>query len=140
MLKLASGEPGLLFRGGNPINKNHDYEPSWDYEVDEEPPPNLARMATEVSKHFFQELKSKKIIDNWMMGFEVWAANLQDTGAVAMYISGTHDWPVVLIDLRQHIGYEDQIGKSLHHELIHAVQEAKEEEFNEDEAEDDLAI
>lgn len=140
LIKIASGEPGLLFRAGNEVDKGHDYDPAWDYEIDETPPQELAAIAQKVCQSYYAELQRKGIIDDWMFGFEVWAANLGEHDAVAMYINGTYSWPVVLIDLRAHQGYADQIGKSIYHELIHAVQESKDEEFDEDTAEDDSTI
>jgi len=43
----------------------------------------------------------------------------------SMYIDGTCGYPVILIDLEAHRGYEDQIGKSINHELRHAIQDAE---------------
>ena len=128
------GEEGLLFRSDG--EKMHDYDPHWDYEVDENPNPKLAQLATDVSKGIYARLKANGTIDKWMFGFEVWAASLP-VGTVATYISGTYDFPVILIDLNMHEGeYEDQIGVSISHELKHAEQESADEEFDEDEAEE----
>lgn len=138
-LKTA-GEPGLLFRSPETPDRSNDYHPEQDadsYPIDKRPPAELARMATEVCRHIYEDLKRKKVIDTWMFGFEVWACDLSQWGAVATYINGTYDFPVILIDLRQHSGYEDQIGKTIWHELKHAEQQSRGEEgFDEDEAED----
>jgi GNAT superfamily N-acetyltransferase/RNA:NAD 2'-phosphotransferase (TPT1/KptA family) len=130
----SSEEPGLLFRSPGTSDRNNDYNPNWDYEVEENPPVDLVVIAKRASESLYTKLKQQGIIDGWMFGFEVWAVNLKEN-AVAMYINGTYDFPVILIDLEKHRGYEDQIGKSIQHELRHAVQESKEEDFDEDDAE-----
>lgn len=64
--------------------------------------------------------------------------DLTEYDAVAMYIDGTCGYPVVLVDLEAHRGYENQLGKSIDHELKHAIQENEGREYDEDEAEDDF--
>jgi hypothetical protein len=54
-----------------------------------------------------------------------------------MYIDGTCGYPVVLVDLNKHRGYENQIGKSIDHELKHAIQDAEGRDYDEEEAEED---
>lgn len=138
LVKTASAEePGLLFRSPETPDRNNDYDPNWDYEVRAESIPELAKIAKEASQRLYTELKSKGIIDYYMFGFEVWDVDLSDRNAVGMYIHGTYDFPVVLIDLNAHIGYEDQIGKTIRHELRHALQESKDEESSEEDAESD---
>lgn len=132
----GSHEPALLFRAPNHAEKNHDYDPNWDYEVDMSPDPRLSALASRAASDTYQELLASGVIETWMYGFEVWAVKL-GADAVAMYIAGTYDWPVILLDLEKHIGYEDQFAKSIRHELKHAKQESADEEFDEDEAEDD---
>jgi hypothetical protein len=133
----TEAEPGLIYRSSGVEEKNHDYQPSWDYEIDEQPNPELAKIAAQCAQSEYAALKAKGIIDDWMFGFEVWAVDLSAHNAVGMYINGTYDFPVILIDLNAHVGYEDQIGKTINHELKHAVQESKEEDFDEDDAESD---
>ena len=131
---------GLLFRSPESPDRSNDYDPSWDYEIDENPDPELAAMATKICQGIYQNLKSIGVIDKWMFGFEVWAVKLA-SDTVATYIHGTYDFAVVLIDLEKHRGYEDQIGQSIRHELKHAEQDSRrdpddeENSYDEDEAE-----
>ena len=124
--KSASAEPGLLFRAPED-NQHHDYIPSWDYEIDETPDPELSRIATAAAKTIYTKSKEP---------FELWACKLEPD-AVAIYINGTCGYPVILLDLEKHRGYEDQLWKSIDHELKHAVQEAEGRDFDEEEAESD---
>ena len=133
LLKLSSeDEPGLLFRSEG--MKNHDYEPSWDYEIDEFPDSKLAKFTAEVAERVYKSLIKNKTIDKYFLGFEVWAAILPEDSC-AMYIDGTYDFPVVLIDLKKHRKYKNQIGQSIYHELKHAIQDSEGTEYDEDEAE-----
>src|ERR1035437_499551 len=111
--KTAS-EPGLLFRAPED-NQHHDYQPSWDYEIDECPDRKLAQIASTAAQNIYSRGKEP---------FELWACKLEPD-AVAIYIDGTCGYPVVLVDLEKHRGYEDQIGKSIAHELKHAIQDAE---------------
>ncbi len=115
---------GLLFRAPEK-NLCHDYEPRWDYTIEEAPDPQLARLAAEVAKRIYQRTKQP---------FELWACRLNHD-AIAVYIDGTSGFPVVLIDLEKHRGYEDQIGQSISHELKHAEQDLNGKSYDEDEAE-----
>jgi hypothetical protein len=131
LLKVASGEPGLLFRAPED-NQHHDYKPQWDYIVDENPNSEFAQLATAAARGIYKRTKEP---------FEVWAvkftADEDQSDAVAMYVYGTCGYPVILLDLERHRGYEDQLGKSIDHELKHALQEAEGRNFDEDEAEED---
>jgi hypothetical protein len=125
--KLASSdELGLLWRAPED-NQCHDYMPSWDYEVDENPDPELSRIAISAAKRIYARSKEP---------FELWAGKLEpDT--VAIYINGTCGYPVILLDLDKHRGYEDQLWKSIDHELKHALQESEGRGYDEEEAEED---
>lgn len=125
--KQAAKEPGLIFRAPED-NQHHDYQVAWDYVVRENSDPNLMRFAQQVAKGAYQNTKQP---------FELWDVDLSDEGAVAMYIDGTCGYPVVLIDLEAHREYQDQIGKSIYHELKHAIQDAEGRSYDEDEAEED---
>lgn len=122
----SADEPGLLWRAPEP-NERHDYQPSWDYEPRENSDPELAHLAVEIAKRIYQRTKQP---------FELWDVDLSHLGSVATYIDGTCGYPVVLIDLEAHRGYEDQIGKSIDHELKHAVQDCEQREYDETEAEE----
>jgi hypothetical protein len=123
----SADEPGLLWRAPED-NGHHDYQPSWDYEPREEHDPEFAKLAIRAAQSEYQRTKQP---------FELWDVDLTHTGAVAMYINGTCGYPVVLVDLEAHRGYEDQLGKSINHELKHAIQEREGREYDEDEAESD---
>ena len=126
--KIASAaEPGLLWRAPED-NDRHDYQPSWDYEPRAENDPELVGYAVQIAKQIYQRTKQP---------FELWDVDMTERGAVAMYIDGTCGYPVVLIDLEAHRGYENQIGKSIDHELRHAIQDANARDYDEDEAESD---
>jgi hypothetical protein len=123
----SADEPGLLWRAGE-ANDHHDYQPSWDYEPRAESDPALVQLAVRSAQGEYQRTKQP---------FELWDVDLTHTGAVAMYIDGTCGYPVVLVDLEAHRGYENQIGKSINHELKHAIQEGEGREYDEEEAEAD---
>lgn len=55
---------------------------------------------------------------------------------VATYCNGTYNEPCILFDVDAHKGYEDQVGKSVEHEVAHAIQDWNGHDFDEDEAED----
>ena len=122
----STDEPGLLWRAPED-NERHDYQPTWDYEPRAEQDPELAAIAIQCAKGEYQRTKQP---------FELHDIDLSHLGAVAMYIDGTCGYPVILIDLEAHRGYEDQIGKSINHELRHAIQDAEGRDYDEDEAED----
>jgi hypothetical protein len=129
LLKKANESAALLWRAPED-NERHDYQPSWDYELNETPDPELAAAAKEAAVRVYQRTK---------VPFELWAVDLNTAShdAVAMYVDGTCGYPVVLVDLEQHRGYEDQFGKSIDHELKHAIQESEGREYSEEEAEQD---
>jgi ADP-ribose pyrophosphatase YjhB (NUDIX family) len=126
-INASADEPGLLWRAPED-NGRHDYQPSWDYEPRSEQNPELAAMAIQCAKAEYQRTKQP---------FELHDIDLSHLGAVAMYIDGTCGYPVVLIDLEAHRDHADQIGKSINHELKHAIQDAEKREYDEEEAEAD---
>jgi hypothetical protein len=123
----SADEPGLLWRAPED-NECHDYQPAWDYEPRAQQDPELAAIAIQCAEGEYQRTKQP---------FELHDVNLTHFGAVAMYIDGTCGYPVVLIDLEAHRGEERQIGKSINHELKHAIQDDEEREYDEEEAEAD---
>jgi len=124
--QASADEPGLLWRAPED-NERHDYQPSWDYEPRAEQDPELAAIAIMCAKGEYQRTKQP---------FELHDVDLTHTDAVAMYIDGTCGYPVVLIDLEAHRDYPKGIGKSIDHELKHAIQDREGREYDEDEAED----
>jgi GNAT superfamily N-acetyltransferase len=120
-------EYGLLYRAPEE-QLAHDYHPSWDQIEDENINPEAAAIVKKICERIYSETQ---------MPFEVWAVQLPKE-AVAMYINGTSGYPVILLDLAKHVGYEDQYWQSIVHELRHAEQEANSEgdaNFDEEEAE-----
>jgi len=121
------GMPVLLWRApGDDHRATHDYDPSWDYELATPPTPQEATQVAQLAQ---------RLHENTRLPFEVWAADLSDTGAVAMFCNGTGGFPVILLDIHGHKGYEDQYYQSMAHELQHGIQEQDGRDFDEDEAE-----
>jgi len=123
----STDEPGLLWRAPED-NQSHDYQPSWDYEPRANSDPELAKIAIQAAAGIYRNTKEP---------FELWDVDMAERGAVGMYINGTCGFPVVFVDLEAHRGYEDQIFKTIDHELKHAVQDSEGRDFDEDEAEED---
>jgi GNAT superfamily N-acetyltransferase len=120
-------EPGLLYQSpGDSSEKYHDYNPNWDYEIDETPDPTMAATVKSICGRIFAKTN---------VPFQVWAAKLGND--VGTYINGTTGYPVILIDLENHRGSEDQFGKTISHELKHHEQEDAGRDFDEDEAENE---
>lgn len=118
----------------------HDYEISWDYEIDE----NVSKEYIHLIKDICQEIKENLLPKlNVFKDFEVTPIIL-DKGTVAVYCFGTEEFPVIGIDIQSHIDglaevdddIETGIRMSILHELGHAIQQYKGKEFNEREAED----
>jgi len=125
--KASADEPGLLWRAPED-NERHDYQPSWDYEPRAQQDPELAAIAVMCAKGEYQRTKQP---------FELHDVDLSHLEAVAMYIDGTCGYPVLLIDLEAHRDHPKGIGKSIDHELRHAIQEREGREYDEEEAEAD---
>jgi hypothetical protein len=117
----------------NERETEHEYDPSWDYEIrfDQRDSDMLVEAQTALNALVETYGAEYGIGYGW-----VYPVNLEGKGAVAYYINGTYKSPIIVIDLDAHIGYEDQISITIAHEFQHAIQEAKGEDFNEDDAED----
>jgi hypothetical protein len=137
LLRVVAGddvpEPALLYRSPEP-NDAHDYEPEWDYTLDGHPDKEMAKLTKHICERIYTSDPNPDIRG---FAFEVWAAKLEP-GTVAVYIHGTYGFPVVLIDLEKHREYQDQIGKTILHELKHSIQDGDGRDYDEDEAEDDF--
>ena len=131
---------------------HHDYDPSWDYEVDPIPDQKLVQIAEETIKEI-----NTKIIPQIAetVGIEICKAAYIKSGndnELARYINGTEPHPVFVIDLQAikneaeecvrdygcHPETEIIIGirTTLFHELGHAIQDAVGLGFDEDDAEE----
>ena len=105
------------------IYEQHDYDPRWDYEL----------RVDQLSDPLFQLAQRRLAVlaASEQTPFErahVYPANLSSgpfSGPVGIYCSGTYNEAVILIDLDAHEGYEDQIMKTLEHEVVHAIQESE---------------
>ena len=118
-------EPGLLWRAPGD-NGTHDYSPYWDKEVDEEPDPEMAKMVAQHAQGIYDKTDRLRLRCGPCITPE---------DRVAEFASGTGSWPVVMMDLERHRGYEDQLHQSLQHELMHGRQEFEGRDMDEDEAE-----
>jgi hypothetical protein len=101
----------------------HDYDPRWDYilRADQFEHP-LALLA----QQRLDELAARE--DTPFERAHVHPADLTrgphaGQNPVGVYCSGTYNEPVVLIDIDAHAGYEDQVVKTVEHEIAHAIQE-----------------
>jgi hypothetical protein len=116
---------------------SHDYDPTWDYTVCFEHRQHpLYLLACEVMARVCADSAADSRIpfDNG----RIFPAQLD--GVAALYIAGTSSEPVVLIDVATHAELDERdrtraLSDSVVHELRHAVQEAYDLPFCEDEAE-----
>lgn len=65
-------------------------------------------------------------------GFEAHAVERDSLGdAIARYMSGTHSWPIIVVDWESHLDvmprHVDALHDTIMHELVHAIQEARSE-------------
>jgi hypothetical protein len=124
----------------------HDYDPSWDYEVDINPDQKIVNFVDKIMK---------KINNVYMpkigMGKAKVAYVKEDEDSVARYISGTSPYPVFVLNLENiknvieelisdwggdaEKEIEIAIETTLYHELGHAIQDWMGLELEEDEAE-----
>jgi len=116
----------------------HDYDPTWDYTVAfeyREHPLFLGAERT-VAEMCARAASNPEIHFD---SARVFPAHLD--GPVAIYVHGTSSEPVVLVDIDAHVEHadtEDQMAavmSSVVHELRHAVQEDRDYDACEDEAE-----
>jgi len=125
---------------------NHDYDINWDYETDQE----VSQEIIEVVKSYAEHIK-KTILPRLgiFKDFRVEFVNSLPPDQLAVYINGTYSSPVIAIDVGntnffcEESGYDENGNECIHsikmsilHELYHAVQEANDEPFDEDEAEE----
>jgi len=117
----------------------HDYQISWDYELDDYAKNKDLRLVNKIANHF----KNKYLKNlNMFNDFEVNCIILSNT-KLGVYCSGTSSRPVIGIDLgnlkiaceEYFVDFEVALKTTIYHELAHAMQEYKEQELNEIQAE-----
>lgn len=125
--------------------KDHDYDPTWDYEVLEDRPGGaLGLLLDEVEAAARGEILPAL----GMPGMDLFLAaeGGLGEGALGRYIDGTSTWPVIGLDLaaleercgREGLDLRHEIRATVAHELAHAWQEAAglDDSEHEDEAEE----
>ncbi len=116
----------------------HDYDPSWDYEVNTKVKPKIKSLVNAIISNWGELLKTLDLAKP-----SVHFVNNLGEGTIAMYVNGTYTAPVLLLDIDATVeavkGYdislETAIETSLLHELGHAWQDSVDYEYDEDEAE-----
>lgn len=101
--------------------QEHDYDPEWDYKL------RYDQMDHPMIQQANQRLQELAKRDDTPMNPErpgrVFPAELPEN-TVALYCSGTYQEPCILFNVNAHQGYEDQVNKTVDHEVRHAMQEA----------------
>jgi len=134
-------KPFPLIREAGDLRENHDYDPSWDYEIDDNPDPEYVKLVNETVGEIksrilpeFGDIKTittSYILDN-------------DDDTLARYINGTKSDAHFVIDvpnlkeaIKQYpVDPKTAVESTLVHELAHAIQDILEADMDEDEAED----
>jgi hypothetical protein len=127
---------------------DHDYNPNWDYEVDDIPDQKLVQIAEQA----MNEINNKIIQQIGIGTCKVAYIKEKSSGALARYIYGTQPHPVFVVDLENIKRIAEEcasdlycnpeteviigIRASLFHELGHAIQEWMNIDMNEEEAEE----
>ena len=117
----------------------HDYNPNWDYERDEEPDEFLIKIVDDIVSNV-----NNKLMSEIGMGKAKAAYIKEDNNILAKYIYGTAPYPVFVINLEgikeSSIIYNMNIGAAIEttiiHELAHAIQDWMNIEMDEEEAEE----
>ena len=119
----------------------HDYNPNWDYEVNDSPDQQIAQYV----EQYVNKLKKELLPEiGFIHSIKVGFIQNDEKGMIARYISGTQPWVVILIDIErtkeaaQNYGsnVENDIEMSILHELAHGIQEGMNFEMDESEAEE----
>ena len=111
----------------------HDYDPSWDYDVDPEPHPDVVA-AVERARPKLEETARYVGMGKPSVHY------IRGGQGVATYARGTAPHPVLMIDSHQHVDpevdLEHGVHTSLFHEFGHGIEDWMEREPNEDVVED----
>lgn len=113
----------------------HDYDISWDYELDN----TLDKKYKNILSQAVKEVKKLKLFNN----FEVYPILLPDE-ELGVYCFGTYEKPIIGVDVRNHIeackeyniSLKKALKSSILHELRHSWQDGNNYEFDEEDAED----
>lgn len=117
---------------------DHDYNPEWDYEIDEAVDATVSKAVDAACKVIKTNLIPQVDI---FSDFEVhFVTGIEELGK---YANGTYSRPVVLLSAANIMDAEAEYGidaytivqQTILHELAHAIQEASEQEMDEDDAE-----
>lgn len=119
----------------------HDYDPTWDYRVAFEHRGHPLLCAAQRAAD--RLCKDAVEADDQRVPFahtRVFPVHFDNHKAVATYVMGTYAEPVLLVSIEAHetVDIEDQtcaIVDSVIHELRHAIQDSRDEDFDEDAAE-----
>jgi hypothetical protein len=107
--------------------KTHNYDPAWDYDVDDKPNKKVVQLVRAITK------KIKKDLLPHIKKFEDFTiAYIKDKDRLGTY-TGTHSEPVILLNLVEilkgcdeyEVDYHTGIETTITHELAHAIQDAR---------------
>lgn len=104
------------------VPQEHDYDPEWDYTVRYDQLDHPLVQAAQARLEALAQLDDTPM-DPATPG-RVFPVDLSAYDGVATYCNGTYNEPCILIDVDGHEGHEDQINKSIDHEVRHAIQES----------------
>jgi hypothetical protein len=108
--------------------RNHDYDPGWDYEVVEVSAENLNVLAAKAA--------AERAFAETGVAFELhFVTGIDDMGR---YIDGTASYPVIILSMdtfNKMLDPEQAIYDTIRHELQHARQDADGGAYDEDDAE-----
>lgn len=109
---------------------HHEYDPSWNYQEDEEPLPDVVRLVDEALKAHEQEgvFRGLELLPVHVF----YVTGLEEEGHLAKYASGTSSDPFIMLDTRYLEAVADEYGvrlwdaveSTLLHEYGHAYMEA----------------
>ena len=117
----------------------HDYNPNWDYEINENPDKNMIKIVDDIVYRV-----NNKLMPEIGMGKIKIASIKENNNILAKYVYGTAPYPVIVINLEAiesgSIEYDVNIGTAIEttiiHELAHAIQDWMNIEMDEEEAEE----
>jgi len=118
----------------------HDYNPSWDYEIDTSPDQNIVNFVN----NYIEKIK-KDILPETGFIQDIKPAFIKgDNNYLAKYINGTYSHTIIVVNIeaikeaskKYKVNIEDTVETTILHELAHAIQDGTGLEFNEEQAED----
>lgn len=119
---------------------SHDYDPSWDYEMDE----NIDEEVKESSDHALSVIRSEVLPKIGMFeDVSIHFVKLED-GLLGKFVDGTSSLPVIVVDANSiftscqeyNCNLDVGVQSTIMHEIGHAIQEAYDLPKDEDQAED----